>query len=139
MTFTHDSRPGRKNLLIGAAISLGLAACTLEPGGPEYAQLSLYAENERGFVTEHACTTLPVLPGGLSVRKLDFGSSFSATLEADRETLGLRFEGVREAEDFQRRLSAERLRTGYAEELTLETWSGDVYSVFLSAPCTEAP
>jgi hypothetical protein len=129
----------QRNRLLCAAIAWVLGACTLDPGGPEYAQLSVYAENDRGFVTEQTCTTLPVLPGGLIVRKLDFGGSFSATLEAERETLGLRFEGVRDPDDFRRRFSAERLQAAYAEELTLETTSGDVYSVFLRAPCPEAP
>jgi hypothetical protein len=130
---------GRRNTLCCAAISLILAACTLEPGGPEYAQLSVYAENERGLVSDDACTMLPVLPGGLTVRELDFGGAFTARVEADRESLNLHFEGVREPDDLRRRFSAERLHAGYAEELTLETLDGDAFSVFLRAPCAEAP
>jgi hypothetical protein len=126
-------------MLVCAALSLFSAACTLEAGGPEYAQLSVSAENERGFVTEHACTMLPVLPGGFTVREIDFGGAFKATLEAERDELRLRFEGVRDAEDFRRRFSAERLHAGHAEDVTLETLDGDVFSVFLRAPCLEAP
>jgi hypothetical protein len=129
----------RRNTLYCVAISLLLGACTLEPGGPEYAQLSVYAENERGLVTDDACTMLPVLPGGLTVRELEFAGAFTAQLEAQRERLRLRFEGVREPEELSRQFSAERLHAGYAEEIRLETLDGDVFSVFLRAPCAEAP
>ena len=139
MNGTHEVRSRRGNVLLCAAIPLILGACSLEPGGPEYAQLSLYAENERGSVTDDPCTMLPVLPGGLTVREFRFGSDFSATLEAEREVLRLSFEGVRNPEDARRQFSDERLRAGYAEELTLETLDGETFSIFLSAPCTGAP
>lgn len=128
-----------RNVLCYAGFSLILGACSLEPGGPEYAQLSLYAENERGLVTDEECTMLPVLPGGRTVREFQFAGAFRATLEAERDELRLSFEGVRSQEEFQRTLKHERLHAGYAEQLRLETFDGEAFSVFLSAPCSEAP
>lgn len=128
-----------ENMLCCAGFSLVLGACSLEPGGPAYAQLSLYAENERGLVTDDECTMLPVLPGGHTVREFRFGGAFRATLEAERDELRLSFEGVRNQEDFRRKLTHERLHAGYAEQLTLETLDGEAFDVFLSAPCSEAP
>ena len=139
MMHANGRRFRARSTWIFALISAALGACTLEPGGPEYGQLSVYAENERGLVTDAACTTLPVMPGGVIVRELKFAAAFSAKLEAERDGLSLRFDGIREADDFGRKLSLERLRQGYAEELAVETFEGEAYSVFLSAPCEEAP
>lgn len=129
----------RRVLVIATCCSL--SACSFTPGGPEYTELGLRAEDGSNVVLGSACTPLPVLPGGTVVRDVTLAPDLSAHVLAVRDSVAVTLHGAEDRAAAQRDFSQATLYDGFAETLSVTTETGGHYTVWFSAPCdaTEAP
>jgi len=123
----------RRALVLAACGSL--CACSLSPGGPEYTELGLRAQDGSNVVLGSACTPLPVLPGGTVVRDVALAPGLSAHVVAVRDSVDVTLRGVLDQAAAQRSFSQERLYDTLSESLLVTTDTGAHYTVWFSAPC----
>ena len=138
-TRTRLYRLARPALVVATCCSV--VGCSLSPGGPEYSELGLRAEDGSGVVLGSACTPLPVLPGGTVVRDVTLAPGLSAHVLAVRDSAEVTLHGIEEQAAAHRAFSQATLYGTFAETLAVTTETGVHYTVWFSAPCdaTEAP
>jgi hypothetical protein len=138
-TRTRLHRLARHALVIATCCSL--FGCSLTPGGPEYTELGLRAEDGSNVVLGSACTPLPVLPGGTVVRDVTLAPGLSAHVLAVRDSVDVTLRGVEDGAAAHRAFSQATLYGGFAETLSVTTETAGHYTVWFSAPCdaTAAP
>ena len=123
----------RRALVLAACGSL--CACSLSPGGPEYTELGLRAQDGSNVVLGSACTPLPVLPGGTVVRDVALAPGLSAHVLAVRDSVDVTLRGVEDQAAAHRALSQTALYDTYVEGLPVTTDTGAHYTVWFTAPC----
>lgn len=115
--------------------------CSTSPGGPEYTELGIRAEDGANVVLGSACTPLPVLPGGTVVRDVTLAPDLSAHVLARRDSVEVTLLGVGDPETTHRTFAQETLYGGFVETLPVTTDNGAHYTLSFIAPCdpTQAP
>lgn len=112
-----------------------LLGCSPSPGGPEYTELGLRAEDASNVVLGSACTPLPVLPGGTVVRDVALAPDLSAHVLAVRDSVEVTLRGVEDQTAAQRSFSQETLYDTLAETVPVTTDTGAHYTVVFNSPC----
>jgi hypothetical protein len=114
-----------------------LCGCSLTPGGPEYTELGLRAEDGSNFVLDGSCTPLPVLPGGTIVRDVTLAPELSAHLFAVRDSVDVTLQGVEDPAASRRVFTQDKLYGGFSEIVPVTTLTGVHYTVVFDSPCTD--
>lgn len=135
---TRTRRHGVARHALVLATYGALFGCSLTPGGPEYTELELRAENGSNVVLGSACTPLPVLPGGTVVRDVTLAPDLSAHVLAVRDSVEVTLRGVEDQTAAHRTFSQTTLYGTFAEKLAVTTDTGAHYTVWFEAPC-DAP
>jgi hypothetical protein len=126
-----------------ALACFGLSGCGSTPGGPEYTELGINAEDVAGRLLGDECTPLPVLPGGTVVRDFALAPGLSAHVFAVSDSVAVTLGGIDDLHAGRREFSQQTLydgalHGGYLEALSVTTLAGDAYLVFFGSPCTQA-
>jgi hypothetical protein len=123
------------------AVLAAFCGCAPSPGGPEYTELGLRAEDGDNVALGGACTPLPVLPGGTVVRDVRLAPDLSAHVLAVRDSVEVTLGGLDDPAAAERTFAQETLYGGFAETLAVTTESGAHYTVLFTAPCdaTQTP
>jgi hypothetical protein len=117
-------------------LGLGLAGCDTTAGGPEYVELAVIVTPDGGVESPQVCLPVPMLPGGRTAKDARFEPGFGVHLEADRDSVEVRFNGIIEPELANRSLSRTILEDGFSEnDIRVETLDGGRATVLLVAPC----
>lgn len=129
----RSRRPWRAPALVsGAAIALG---CSASPGGPEYTELGLRAEDAAATVLGSACTPLPVLPGGTVEEDPTLAPGLSAHVVAVEDSVEVTLSGTTEPSAGHLTVSQQALYHGYSRALAVTTLDGRSLTVYLVSPC----
>lgn len=112
-----------------------LSACGGKPGGPQLAELEVFAIDGAGHVSDRHCTEMPVLRGGRARDEIDVAGEFSLIVDATPQWVTLSFFEVENAEKLDRELLVEELREGYSEELDVTTTADRRFLVHLNSRC----
>jgi hypothetical protein len=112
-----------------------LFGCSPSPGGPEYTELGMRAEDASRVVLGGACIPLPVLPGGTIERDVTLAPGLSAHVLAVRDSVDVTLRGVEDQAAAHRALSQTTLYDTFVENLPVTTDTGAHYTVWFTAPC----
>lgn len=123
---------------LAAACFLGITGCALTPGGPEYTELGVSAQDASKQTLTRECTPLPVLPGGTVVRDFGLAPGLSAHVVAVRDQVEVTLDGTDDPYSAHRTFPQQTLYQGYSGTLTVTTAEGAEYTVTFSSPCASA-
>lgn len=121
--------------LAAATVTLALAGCSLEPGGPQYADIALRTVDDRGAELEHDCVPLPVLPGGRMEEDFELAPGLAAHVTTVDDSAEVALMGTNDPATAHVTVPKSSLLGGYSKILAVTTTSGAEYSVVLSSPC----
>lgn len=116
---------------------LGGSSCYVAPGGPDYASVELSATDTESNLSGSVCTVLPVLLGSRALNEVNYGGGFRAEVFASADGADITFKGVTDPGQLNRFVSAETLRAGFAETLTINTTDGRTFDMSISSGCRE--
>src|SRR5690606_9376835 len=116
-------------LVVGLGLLVGGSSCYVAPGGPDYASIEISATDVDSKLSGGVCTVLPVLLGSRALNEVDYGGGFRAEVFASPDGADVTFKGVRNADELNRFVSAERLRGGFGETLTINTTDGRTFDM----------
>lgn len=122
-------------LVPAAGLTLVVAGCSLEPGGPQYAELGLRTLDNGGLEMHRDCVPLPVLPGGRVEEDLDLAPGLGALVTTMDDSAEVALVGTTDPVTGHVTVPKASLVTGYSKILPVTTTSGVTYSVVLSSPC----
>ncbi len=122
-------------LLASASVTLPLAGCSLEPGGPAYAEIGIRALDTAGTELESECFPLPVLPGGHLEEDLDLAPGLDAHVTTLDDSAEVSLMGTNDPSTAHVTVSKKALYAGYSKLLNVTTTGGAAYSIVLVGPC----
>ncbi len=123
-------------LLITTCIGVALTtACSESAGGPKLLRLQVSVSSNGTAATAPECIRIPVLHGSRVQNQIDVDGQFTVKYDAVPEQVNLSFHQVENAETLYRAIAAETLEHGYAEELTVVTLDGEMFTVNLTSAC----
>ena len=122
-------------LVASAAVTPALAGCSLEPGGPQYAEIGLRTIDTAGIEVHRDCVSLPVLPGGHLEEDLELAPGLGAHVTTRDDSAEVALIGTNDPSSAQVAVPKSSLLDGYSKILAVTTTSGAPYSVVLSSPC----
>jgi hypothetical protein len=122
-------------LVASASVTLALSACSLEPGGPQYAEIGLRTVNSTGAEVRRDCVPLPVLPGGRLEEDFDLAPGLDAHVTTLDDSAEVTLTGTDDPAAAHVTVPKASLLTGYSKILAVTTTSGTAYSVVLLSPC----
>lgn len=118
------------------AWAAALASCETSAGGPEYVELAVIVTPEGGDESPQTCLPVPMMPGGRTAKDASFDPGFGVHLEATHDRVDVTFLGIVDPASANRSLGREVLENGFAaNDIMVETTSGDRATVLLVAPC----
>lgn len=129
-------------LLVLLALALALGGC-LQDSALAYDQLHISATRTDGtpVVTSprDGCVTLPVLLGSRAEQTVVIASPLAIETAATRDKVRLHFRGAASASSFDRTFLAEDLRAPFADDLNVQSDSGESFVIQLRAGCPDTP
>lgn len=120
---------------LAAALALIVCGCSSSAGGYDFARLGVTATNANNETTPVGCTRLPVLVGSRALDRYDVAGQFTIVVSATTRGATISFEGVLDEQTLFRNVEAETLRSGYAEEIDVQSTDGGAIVVTLSSAC----
>ena len=123
------------SFLIAIYLGVVLTACSQAAGGPALARLQINVSSNGAQVTPPECIRVPVLHGSRVREQIDVDGQFVIGYDAVPEQVSVSFHEVENAGALHRTVEADALRNGYAEELTLVSLDGVMFTVNLSSVC----
>jgi hypothetical protein len=117
--------------------ALGLVAtgCLVDPGGPDYARLSLTATDAGSGATFADCFTLPVLPGSRVDDEWRIADGVEAYLSGTREAVTVRFVAAGGLLTEPLSFTEDDLDEDFERQIVLEVPGGGEVRVELSSTC----
>ena len=122
-------------LTASALLTLGLAACSFTPGGPEYAELGIRTLDASGQEARRDCLPLPVLPGGVVEEDLALSPGLDAHVKNEPDFAEVALSGTNDPASAHVTVPKAALLDGYSKTLSVTTTGGAEYSVVLLSPC----
>ena len=123
--------------LRSAILSLCLAACSSESGGPARTTVGAALETPDGSPPA-VCVRLPALLGSQTEATIPVGSAFEIAVHALRHTATITFPGARNDATATRNLSLTQLTSGYSDVISVTGADGVDYRVQVFSVCVEA-
>lgn len=123
--------------LRAAILSLCLAACSSESGGPSRTTIGAALETADGS-SPAVCVRLPALLGSQTEASMPVGSAFEISVHALRHTATITFPGARNDATATRNLSLTQLTSGYSDVISVTGADGAEYRVEVFSGCTES-
>lgn len=118
-----------------AIVTLALGGCSLEPGGPQYAEIGLRSVDAAGTELARECVPLPVLPGGHLEEDFELGPGLQAHVVTLDDSAEVTLMGTDDPAAAHVTVSKLALYGGYSKLLPVTTLGGATYSVVLVSPC----
>jgi hypothetical protein len=120
--------------LLALAAVLGIA-CSTSAGSYNFSQVGFSVSDGTQEIAS-GCESLPVLWGTTRETRYEIAGQFAVILQANNREATITFDRIENPDRAARRYTVQQLEGAVAEEVTVQTQSGNSYDVMLSSTCS---
>jgi hypothetical protein len=110
-------------------------ACSTSAGSYNFSRIGFSVSDGMQEIAS-GCESLPVLWGTTRETRYEIADQFAVILQANNREATITFDRIESPDRAARRYTVQQLEGAVAEEVTVQTQSGNSYDVVLSSTCS---